>query len=91
MFNTHILGAIRRYGAEMSAGAEGETRFGVGCRVRIADGSNTTGEIVEDFGSLAGAEVVVDAHLTARARRWAVALDDGRMVFVDDDDIEPVE
>ena len=75
----------------MSAGAEGETRFGVGCRVRMADGSNTTGEIVEDFGSLAGAEVVVDAHLTARARRWAVALDDGRMVFVDDDDIEPVE
>ena len=68
-----------------------KTRLGVGCRVRTTDGSNTTGEIVEDFGSLAGAEVVVDAHLTARARRWAVALDDGRMVFVDDDDIEPVE
>jgi hypothetical protein len=68
-----------------------KTRLGLGCRVRTTDGSNTTGEIVEDFGSLAGAEVVVDADHTVRARRWAVALDDGRLFFVDDDAIEPLE
>ncbi|MBV9515967.1 MAG: hypothetical protein JO280_18305 [Mycobacteriaceae bacterium] len=75
----------------MSAAADGQTRLGVGCRIRTTDGSNATGEIVEDFGSLAGTEVRVDAEHTARGRRWAVALDDGRVVFVDDDAIEPVE
>jgi hypothetical protein len=75
----------------MSAAADGDTRFSVGCRIHTADGSNATGEIIEDFGSLAGTEVVVDAQHTARARRWAVALDDGRVIFVDDDDIEPIE
>lgn len=68
------------------AGAE----FEVGSRVRTTDESRTTGRIVEDFGDLAGTEVVVDARCTARSRRWAVALDDGRMVFVDDNEIENV-
>lgn len=57
----------------------------------MTDGSNVTGEIVEDFGSLAGTEVVIDADHTARARRWAVVLDDGRVVFVDDDAVEPLD
>jgi hypothetical protein len=66
------------------AGAE----FEVGTQVRTTDESRTFGRIVEDFGDLAGAEVVVDAQSTARSRRWAVALDDGRMVFCDDHEIE---
>jgi hypothetical protein len=32
----------------------------------MTDASNTTGEIVDDFGDLAGAEVAVDDHHTAR-------------------------
>ncbi len=68
------------------AGAE----FEVGTQVRTTDESRTLGRIVEDFGDLAGTEVAIDAQSTARSRRWAVALDDGRMVFVDDNDIEPV-
>ncbi len=60
----------------------------VGCRVHTTDESHSTGEIVDDFGDLAGVEVLVDAELTVRARRWAVALDDGGLAFFDDDGIE---
>jgi hypothetical protein len=63
----------------------------VGSTVRTTDDTRCTGRIVEDFGDLAGTEVVVDANATARSRRWAVALDDGRMVFVDDQDIESID
>ena len=63
----------------------------VGSRVRTTDDRALAGEIVEDFGDLAGTEVVIDDAHTARARRWAVALDDGQLVFVDDDGIELLE
>ncbi|HEX5143164.1 MAG TPA: hypothetical protein VFW21_04780 [Mycobacterium sp.] len=66
-------------------------QFEVGTKIRTTDATPTYGQIVEDFGDLAGAEVVVDADSTARSRRWAVALDDGRMVFLDDDEMEPVD
>ncbi|WP_099024275.1 hypothetical protein [Mycolicibacterium palauense] len=62
--------------------------FEVGAYVRTTDDARSTGRIVEDFGDLAGAEVVVDTGQTAKSRRWAVALDDGRIVFLDDEDIE---
>jgi hypothetical protein len=74
----------------MTGGNESTGRLGVGTRVRVTDGSNKTGQIVEDFGALAGVEVVVDPLLTARSRRWAVALDDGGMAFVDDEAIAPI-
>ncbi|MET0897434.1 MAG: hypothetical protein ABWY45_05915 [Mycobacterium sp.] len=63
-------------------------KFEVGTAVRTTGEPKTTGQIVDDFGDLAGVEVIVDATQTARSRRWAVALDDGRMVFLDDDGIE---
>lgn len=75
----------------MSARDASQNRLAVGCRVRTTDDEHATGEIVEDFGDLAGAEVVVDAKLTARARRWAVQLDHGGIAFLDDDGIEPIE
>ena len=59
--------------------------------MRTTDASHSMGQIVEDFGDLAGAEVVVDRQQTAKARRWAVALDDGGIAFVDDDAIEPID
>jgi hypothetical protein len=64
-------------------------RLAVGQRVRTLKGLQT-GEIVEDFGTLAGTEVLVDASLTTRARRWAVALDDGGLGFFDDDELESI-
>ncbi|MGB3485136.1 MAG: hypothetical protein WBB07_23335 [Mycobacterium sp.] len=64
--------------------------FEVGTAVRTTDDARMTGQIVDDFGDLAGVEVVVDAQQTAKSRRWAVALDDGRMVFLNDDGIERI-
>ncbi|BBY77830.1 hypothetical protein MPRF_47290 [Mycolicibacterium parafortuitum] len=66
------------------------TGLAVGCRVRTVGDDPATGEIVEDFGDLAGTPVVVDAQNTVRSRRWAVALDDGQLVFLDDDQLEPL-
>jgi hypothetical protein len=73
--------------ARMSGG-----KFEVGTAVRTTGEPKTTGQIVDDFGDdLAGVEVVVDANQTAVARRWAVALDDGRVVFLNDDGIELID
>lgn len=75
----------------MAGAEEKHTRLAVGSRVRTTDESRATGEIVKDFGDLAGTEVVVDDTLTARARRWAVRLDDGTLVFLDDENLEPID
>lgn len=64
-------------------------RFQVGQRVRTTDGTRLQGQIVDDYGSLAGTEVVVDNAKIVRSRRWAVRLDDGQLQFLDDDDMEP--
>jgi hypothetical protein len=75
----------------MNGGAEDANRLAVGRRVRTTDELHATGEIVEDYGELAGTEVVVDATHTAKARRWAVALDDGSIAFLDDAAIELID
>ena len=41
--------------------------------------------VKEDFGD----QAAVTDRTWARAHRYAVALDDGRLVFVDPDDVEP--
>jgi hypothetical protein len=64
-------------------------RLEVGQRVRTTDAAHQSGQIVDDYGTLAGTEVVIDDVTTVRGRRWAVRLDDGQLVFVDDDGIEP--
>lgn len=81
----------RRYILCMNGGAEDSSGFPVGSRVRTTDESQVTGEIVDDYGSLAGTEVVVDETRTVRARRYAVALDDGGIAFLDDDSIELID
>ncbi len=73
------------------SGAEDISGFPIGSRVRTTDESQVTGEIVDDYGTLAGTEVIVDEKLTVRARRYAVALDDGGIAFLDDDAIELIE
>jgi hypothetical protein len=66
----------------------------VGAWVRVYPGTDgeRTGEILEDFGDHAGQHVQVgEHHIVDAARRWAVRLGDGTLVFVDTGDLSPCE
>ncbi|MEU4058509.1 hypothetical protein G9U53_25190 [Rhodococcus sp. D-46] len=69
----------------------------VGSRVRItvsgSDASGTvacTGVVIEDYE-----DMVIDRGSVGRdwapVHRWAIALDDGRLIFANDDDLTPAE
>ncbi|MCZ4590378.1 hypothetical protein R1X32_01950 (plasmid) [Rhodococcus opacus] len=62
-----------------------------GARVRVRAGgarsARVLGVVVDDYDAEAG---VSAGHEWAPVRRWAVATDDGTLVFVDDGAIEPV-
>jgi hypothetical protein len=60
-------------------------------RVRVYPGADAVspGVIVEDFGELAGQAVDLGGCHTAAARRWAVQLDTGDLVFVNTDHLVP--
>ena len=69
----------------------------VGSRVRItvpgsdADGTVAcTGIVIEDYQ-----DMVIDRGSVGRdwapVQRWAIALDDGRLIFANDDDLTPAE
>jgi hypothetical protein len=45
--------------------------------------------IVEDFGELAGQAVDIGGQHIDPARRWAVQLDAGNLVFADSDQLVP--
>ncbi|MBX8687362.1 hypothetical protein GO011_07940 [Mycobacterium sp. 20091114027_K0903767] len=67
-----------------------DVRLSVGDRARIHPGTadEQVGVVVEDFGTDAGLPVDIgQQHIADPARRWAVSLDDGNLVFVDDADI----
>lgn len=61
-----------------------------GTRVQlIAASGGGTGCVIEDFGPLPDDGAVhLDAHTTIRPRRYAVALDGGSLVFVNDDEFD---
>ena len=80
----------RMNGASGSPGDTGDSPVAVNARVRIYPGTDreVRGTVVEDFGDLAGHEVDVgENHIVGPARRWAVALDTGGLVFVDSDQL----
>lgn len=59
-------------------------------RVRVRPGSDREahGVVVEDYGDDVGHPVEIGGHrIAGPARRWAVVLDDGGLVFVDDGDL----
>ncbi|BBY63577.1 hypothetical protein [Mycolicibacterium helvum] len=59
-------------------------------RVYVDTDDEVRGVVVEDFGDLAGHAVDVgDVHISDAARRWAVLLDAGTLVFVDSHQIAP--
>ena len=73
-----------------SAGDTGDSRVPVNVRVRVYPGTDgeVRGTVVEDFGDLAGHAVDIgENHIVGPARRWAVVLDAGGLVFVDSDQL----
>ncbi len=61
-------------------------------RVRVNPGTDaeSRGVIVEDFGEMMAQAVDIGAnHFADPARRWAVVLDAGTLVFVDTDQLLP--
>jgi hypothetical protein len=62
----------------------------VGASVRVYPETNRErrGVVVEDFGDTAGQRVQIgEHHIVEAARRWAVRLVDGDLIFVDDSDL----
>jgi hypothetical protein len=67
-----------------------EAGFAVGRRVRVYPGRSDErlGVIVDDFGDSPGSAVIVGSTRIAEpGRRWAIALDDGGLVFADTADL----
>jgi hypothetical protein len=66
--------------------SDGEEAIAVDKRVRVYVDTDdeVRGVVLEDFGDLAGHAVDIgDVHISDAARRWAVLLDAGTLVFVD--------
>jgi hypothetical protein len=64
----------------------------VNTRVRVYPGTDaeSRGVVVEDFGEMTPQSVDIGVHHFADpARRWAVVLDAGTLVFLDTDQLVP--
>ena len=80
----------RMKGTSATAGDTGDSSVAVNVRVRVYPGTDgeIRGTVVEDFGDMAGHAVDIgENHIVDPARRWAVALDAGGLVFVDSDQL----
>jgi hypothetical protein len=78
----------RTKGARGTGRDTGDSSVAVNVRVRVHPGTDSEvhGTVLEDFGDLAGHAVDIgENHMVDPARRWAVALDSGGLVFVDSD------
>ena len=62
-----------------------ELTVGVRVLVRRRSGGDLTGEVVEDYAAVT--DSAGGGHEWAPVHRWAVALDDGRLVFADTEDL----
>jgi hypothetical protein len=83
----------RMKGVSGTAADTGDSSVAVNARVRVYPGTDgeVGGTVVEDFGDLAGHVVDIgENHIVGAARRWAVALDSGGLVFVDSDQLAAV-
>ena len=81
---------VRGKRASQPAEATGDRPIAVNGRVRVYPGTNgeVGGTVTEDFGDLAGHGVDIgDIHIAGPARRWAVVLDAGSLIFVDSDQV----
>jgi hypothetical protein len=81
----------KRHRTQAQDGSEGSA-IAVGVSVRVYPGTDRErpGVVVEDFGDSAGHSVHIGQHqIVDAARRWAVSLSDGSLVFVDSSDLAP--
>ncbi|MGW4340744.1 hypothetical protein ACWEK5_49510 [Rhodococcus koreensis] len=62
-----------------------ELTVGVRVLVRRSTGADLTGEVVEDYAAVT--DPGGGGHEWAPVHQWAVALDDGRLVFADAEDL----
>jgi hypothetical protein len=76
-------------GATGVAGGTRDSRVAMNVRVRVYPGTDAEvrGTVVEDFGDMAGHAVDIGDRIVGPARRWAVVLDAGGLVFVDSDQL----
>ena len=77
-----------------AGGQKGETdrHLAVNMRVRVYPGTDAEnlGVIVEDYGEMDAQPVDLGGeHFADPARRWAVVLDTGNLVFADTGDLAP--
>ncbi len=81
-----VLASKKKDAAVGNVTAEVASHPAIGMVVVVDTGDGTTarGVIVDDFGDLAGTPVGIGTERVAQARRWAVDIDDGHIVFVDD-------
>ena len=80
----------RMKGASGTPDDSGDRRVALNVRVRVYPGTDgeVGGTVVEDFGDLAGQAVDIGENpIVDAARRWAIALDTGGLVFVDSDQL----
>lgn len=79
-------------GDAATGGAGGEIKVDAAVRVYPGTSREVHGFVVEDFGDSAGQSVDVgEHHIVDAARRWAVRLADGSLVFVDDADLASID
>ena len=72
---------------------ESEREVMVDAAVRVYPGTSreVQGFVIEDFGDISGQAVDIgEHHIVDAARRWAVRLADGTLVFVDDADVASI-
>jgi hypothetical protein len=81
---------MRKANRKSTRDGPADTEITVGASARVYPGTDREcrGVVVEDFGDSAGQNVDIGAHhIVDAARRWAVQLDDGTLVFVDSGDL----
>jgi hypothetical protein len=75
-----------------SADGSADDRIAVGVSVRVYPDTSRErlGVVVADFGDTAGQGVHIgQQHVADAARRWAVELGDGDLVFADSSELAP--
>ena len=82
----------KRKGGATAGDSERQVKVDDAVRVYPGTPEEVYGFVVEDFGVTAGQAVDIgEHHIVDAARRWAVRLSDGSLVFVDDDDITLID
>lgn len=69
-----------------------DSGLAVDVRVVVNQGTDAEGRgvIVEDFGEMTAVSVDIgSSHIADPARRWAVMLDEGTLLFADSDQLSP--